>query len=160
MIYIAEVGEDAGRLVNILRTYGHLKAGKDVADLGDGRVRLSVEAVDTLWDECDPEDDGYIDDCDNLWIGGHGYPLRVEGDETADNEISSPEEWANALDREMERTGLDAGTLISFGYSNGQLCGIELDPQSPKADDERAVIASTSGWVVGYDPQTRCWIDL
>jgi len=155
--YITEVGEDAGRLVNILRTYGHLKEGKDFKDIGDGRVLLSVKAVDTLWDDCGPEDDGYIDDNDNLWIGGHWYPLRAEGDETADNEISSPEEWADALDREMKRTGHDPGTLISRGYAAGQICGIELDPQNPEADDARGIIAATNGWIVGYDPRARCW---
>ncbi|MFO7275207.1 MAG: hypothetical protein DIU55_010080, partial [Bacillota bacterium] len=101
-----------------------------------------------------PDDDGYICDRGLLWIGGDGHPLRPKA---AAEEISSAEEWADALDEEMERTGQDAGTLISLGYANGQLCGVELDPQHPEANDERGVIASLQGWVVEYDPQTRCW---
>jgi prevent-host-death family protein len=66
-------------------------------------------------------------------------------------------EWADALDAEMSHTGQSAGDLISHGYANGQIAGIELDPEHPDADDERGVIASTSGWVVRYDAQTKYW---
>lgn len=156
--YIIKVGaEYAERLAAIIRTYGHLKVGKDFVDLGGGRVRLTDAAVETFRDHCGPDDDGYIDGRNLLWIGGDGHPLRPEGDEAAAEEISSAEEWADAIDKEMKRTGQDPGTLISLGYANGQICGIVLDPQHPDADDERAVIASTSGWVVGYDPQSRYW---
>lgn len=156
--YVVEVGaEYAERLAAIIRTYGHLQVGKDFADLGGGLVRLTEDAVETFRDYFGSDDDGYIDDHDLLWIGGDGHPLRPEGDEAAAEEISSAEEWADALDEEMERTGQDAGTLISHGYASGQICGVELDPQHPDVDDERAVIASTCGWVVGYDHQSHYW---
>ena len=159
--YVADVGaEHAERLANIIRSYGHLKVGEDFVYLGDGRVRLSVAAIDTLWEYHRPGDDGYVDESDRLWVGGYGHPLHPEDDETAATEISSPEEWADALDREMKLTGHDPGTLISLGYASGQICGIELDPQNPEISDERGIIASVNGWVVGYDPQARCWTAL
>jgi len=71
--------------------------------------------------------------------------------------FASASEWADALDAEMKRTGQDAGTLISFGYSNGQILDVALDPEHADADDEGGVIASTSGWVVRYDAQSGYW---
>ena len=66
-------------------------------------------------------------------------------------------DWADAVDAEMRCTGQDAGTLISFGYANGEICGVTLEPEHPAADDERGVIVSEQGWVVGYDAQSGYW---
>jgi hypothetical protein len=55
--------------------------------------------------------------------------------------ITSAREWADALDAHQKETGQSTGDLISFGYAEGQILGVSLDPSHPAADDERAVIA-------------------
>jgi hypothetical protein len=68
----------------------------------------------------------------------------------------SASEWADAMDKLMAATRLDAGTLISNGYASGALCWVPLDLEHPEADDERGVIAS-GDWVIGYDAQSGYW---
>ncbi|RNF81162.1 hypothetical protein [Streptomyces botrytidirepellens] len=73
------------------------------------------------------------------------------------SKIASASEWAEALDAHQKETAQDVGTIISFGYADGQVLGVILDPNHPDADDERAVIASEEGWVVRYVPQSGWW---
>lgn len=78
--------------------------------------------------------------------------------------IRTAEQWADALDALMQRTGHSAGTLISHGYADGEICGVVLLPEHPEADDEHAVIAGEGvdgeTWVVGYRAQDGCWSAL
>lgn len=76
---------------------------------------------------------------------------------TTNPAITSAREWADALDAHQKETGQGAGDLISFGYADGQILGVALNPNHPEADDERAVIVSEQGWVVRYDPQSGWW---
>jgi prevent-host-death family protein len=71
--------------------------------------------------------------------------------------ITTAAQWADALDAMINRPGQTAGDLIGFGYANGELAGVTLDPEHPDADDERGVVVSDSGWVVGYDAQSGYW---
>jgi hypothetical protein len=68
----------------------------------------------------------------------------------------SAEEWSDRLDALMAATGQDAGTVISWGYADGTLCWVSLDPEHRDADDDRCVIAS-GPWTVGYDRQSGYW---
>ena len=71
--------------------------------------------------------------------------------------IATAQDWADALDTHQKETGQSAGEVISNGYADGQILGVALDVDHPDADDERAVIASESGWVVRYVPQSSWW---
>lgn len=71
--------------------------------------------------------------------------------------ISTAQEWADALDAHQKETGQSAGDIVSFGYADGQILGVVLDPNHPAADDEHAVVASEQGWVVRYSHSARWW---
>ena len=71
--------------------------------------------------------------------------------------ISTAQEWAAAIDTHMHETGESAGTIMSFGYADGQILDVPLDPNHPQADDERCVIASAQGWVIWYNAPNGWW---
>jgi len=75
--------------------------------------------------------------------------------------IRTAEDWADALDTLMQRTGQSAGDLISHGYADGEICGILLNPEHPAADDEHGVIVGDGPggekWIVRYDAQSGYW---
>lgn len=71
--------------------------------------------------------------------------------------IATAQEWADALDTHQKETGQDAGTIVSFGYADGEILGVVLDPSHPDADDEHGVIASEQGWVVRYNRSAGWW---
>lgn len=75
--------------------------------------------------------------------------------------IASADQWADALDAEMRRTGQAASGMISFGYASGQICGVLLNPEHPDADDQAGVIVGDapdgSTWTVRYSAETGYW---
>ncbi|MEC3994027.1 hypothetical protein VSR01_10900 [Actinacidiphila sp. DG2A-62] len=71
--------------------------------------------------------------------------------------ITNAQEWADALDAHQKEAGQSVGDIISFGYADGEILGVVLDPNHPDADDERAIVASAQGWVVRYNHSTGWW---
>lgn len=119
------------------------------------------------------EGDTIHDAIRRLTEAGHLPPVEITDRETMDRPYTwqidpyrwtltqlriphSADEWTNRLDALKASTGQDAGTLISWGYADGNLCWVPLDPEHPDADDERGIVASAD-WVVGYDRESEYW---
>lgn len=68
--------------------------------------------------------------------------------------IASAQEWADALDAHQKETGWSVGDIVSFGYADGEILGVVLDPN---ASDEHGVIASEQGWRIWYNHSAGWW---
>lgn len=71
--------------------------------------------------------------------------------------FANAQEWADALDTYQKETEQSPGDIVSFGYADGTILGVALDPNHPDADDDRAVVVSEQGWIVRYNRQAGWW---
>lgn len=122
------------------------------------------------------EDGSTIQDAVAAFVrSGHLPPVALTKTEKMDNPYSwqpsgyeyrwhltqislptSAAEWSDALDAFQAATGMPAGEVISWAYSDGTACWVPVDPEHPEADDERGVLAS-GGWAVRYSEQGGYW---
>lgn len=70
--------------------------------------------------------------------------------------------WATSIDTYMREHELDAGSIMSWGYANGHIGGIELLPEHELTTDDNLVGENPHDpdevWVIEYKPQSGFWV--
>lgn len=77
--------------------------------------------------------------------------------------LTSAYAWAMAIDAYMREHDLDPSNIMSWGYADGHIGGIELLPEHELTTDDNLVGEDPRDpdevWVIKYEPQSGYWND-